>query len=79
MPLLVSRAARTVLLTAIAVLVVGSGPASTASNSTIQVEQKPTLTEQQELAKAPYEVRLRKLHLVRPDLIPFPIFFEVYC
>lgn len=24
------------------------------------------------------EVRLRKLHLVRPDLIPFPISFEVY-
>jgi hypothetical protein len=34
---------------------------------------------QAELAKAPYEVRLRKLHLVRPDLIPYPIFFEVYC
>jgi hypothetical protein len=25
------------------------------------------------------EVRLRKLHLVRPDLIPYPISFEVYC
>ena len=25
------------------------------------------------------EVRLRKLHLVRPDLIPYPIMFEVYC
>ena len=24
------------------------------------------------------EVRLRKLHLVRPDLIPYPISFEVY-
>jgi hypothetical protein len=24
------------------------------------------------------QVRLRKLHLVRPDLIPFPISFEVY-
>ena len=31
------------------------------------------------LAKAPYEVRLRRLHLVRPDLIPYPVFFEVYC
>jgi hypothetical protein len=31
------------------------------------------------LVKAPYEVRLRKLHLVRPDLIPYPINFEVYC
>ena len=25
------------------------------------------------------EVRLRKLHLVRPDLIPFPIEFDIYC
>ena len=25
------------------------------------------------------EVRLRKLHLVRPDLIPYPIMFEVCC
>jgi len=25
------------------------------------------------------EVRLRKLHLVRPDLIQYPISFEVYC
>ena len=23
--------------------------------------------------------RLRKLHLVRPDLIPYPIAYEVYC
>jgi hypothetical protein len=25
------------------------------------------------------EVRLRKLHLVRPDLIPYPIETEIYC
>lgn len=25
------------------------------------------------------EVRLRKLHLVRPDLIPYPIVYEVVC
>jgi hypothetical protein len=25
------------------------------------------------------EVRMRKLHLVRPDLIPYPIAYEVYC
>ena len=25
------------------------------------------------------EVRLRKLHLVRPDLIQYPIYYEVYC
>lgn len=27
----------------------------------------------------PTEVRLRKLHLVRPDLIPYPIEYEVVC
>lgn len=26
-----------------------------------------------------HEVRLRKLHLVRPDLISYPILYEVYC
>ena len=25
------------------------------------------------------EVRLRKLHLVRPDLIPYPIASEIWC
>jgi hypothetical protein len=25
------------------------------------------------------EVRLRKLHLARPDLIPYPLETEVYC
>ena len=30
-------------------------------------------------ASAAVEVRLRKLHLVRPDLIPYPIAYEVCC
>ena len=25
------------------------------------------------------EVRIRKLHLVRPDLIPYPLAYDVYC
>ena len=31
------------------------------------------------IAGLPPEVRLRKLHLVRPDLIPYPIAYEVCC
>ena len=31
------------------------------------------------IVRLPPEVRLRKLHLVRPDLIPYPIAYEVYC
>jgi hypothetical protein len=33
----------------------------------------------QPTARLSPEVRLRKLHLVRPDLIPYPIQLEVYC
>ena len=25
------------------------------------------------------DVRLRKLHLIRPDLIPYPILYEIIC
>jgi hypothetical protein len=38
-----------------------------------------TTASQQQLVRLPPEVRLRKLHLVRPDLIQYPICFEVYC
>jgi hypothetical protein len=32
------------------------------------------------VATLPYpEVRLRKLHLVRPDLIPYPLAYEILC
>lgn len=31
------------------------------------------------VVRLPPEVRLRKLHLVRPDLIPYPLCYEVYC
>jgi hypothetical protein len=31
------------------------------------------------LASLPLEVRLRRLHLVRPDLIPYPLDIEVFC
>ena len=35
--------------------------------------------QQPEVAGIRPEGRLRKLHLVRPDLIPYPIAYEVYC
>ena len=50
-------------------LLAGRGPASAVTTGSTGV-----------LAQRYYpEVRLRKLHLVRPDLIPFPIDFDVYC
>jgi hypothetical protein len=56
------------------VAMIAAAPGTSRSDVSIPASEAQT-----ELAKAPYEVRLRKLHLVRPDLIPFPIFFEVYC
>jgi hypothetical protein len=39
----------------------------------------PALTGQDESTGIYPEVRLRKLHLVRPDLIPYPLAIEVMC
>ena len=62
---------RRLLLAATALLLVGVGgsdlPAAVAHP-----------TERTEVARI-HEVRLRKFHLVRPDLIPYPIAREVYC
>lgn len=40
---------------------------------------KPVQASPQIAAGLPPEVRIRKLHLVRPDLIPYPIAYEVNC
>jgi hypothetical protein len=61
-----SQLARLVLLAAVVALV-GPSPARDAS--------APTPDDPRTAAGS---VRLRKLHLVRPDLIPYPISFEVY-
>jgi hypothetical protein len=50
----------------------GMIPPSTTSART------PSTPEMQVVAHR-YEVRLRKLHLVRPDLILYPICYDVYC
>ena len=43
-----------------------------------QTQVQPVGGESPAARMAP-EVRLRKLHLVRPDLIPYPVCYEVYC
>jgi hypothetical protein len=49
--------------------------------STAPARSTPILKSQPQVTARGYypEVRLRKLHLVRPDLIPYPIYFEIYC
>ncbi len=39
-------------------------------------EPLPQVEVQQEVAETG---RLRKLHLVRPDLIPYPVAYDIYC
>lgn len=42
-------------------------------------DQQPAIPPEQPNAWIRPEVRLRKLHLVRPDLIPYPVAYAVYC
>ena len=51
---------------------VSSAPAAAAAPTVQAAPADP-------LAALPPEVRLRKLHLVRPDLIPYPIAYDIYC
>ncbi|HEY2588323.1 MAG TPA: hypothetical protein VGI81_21465 [Tepidisphaeraceae bacterium] len=54
--------------------------ASPAPSNPAQVQAKPSADRSARLdSLRPPEVRLRKLHLVRPDLIPYPIEYEVVC
>ena len=59
------------------VLLLASSPA--APLAAPRVADQPTDPQARYDALRPPEVRLRKLHLVRPDLIPYPIAYEVYC
>ena len=60
----------TVLLATSAIVLSGDDARSDASDSHHNA---------QVAAGQNYGVRLRKLHLVRPDLIPYPLSLEVYC
>lgn len=50
-----------------------------ASVPTPEIDGITAAPETSPLAGIRPEGRLRKLHLVRPDLIPYPIAYEVYC
>jgi hypothetical protein len=58
-------------------LSVGMIPPATSGARTPSPGTAPNATGEQPEARI--EVRLRKLHLVRPDLIPYPIHYDVYC
>jgi len=49
------------------------------AQTTAKLSGQPNLSQPNRVAGLPPEVRLRRLHLVRPDLIPYPIEIEVFC
>ena len=51
----------------------------TLSSSKPQFQSATTLQPKTSICEMPPEVRLRRIHLVRPDLIPYPIPFQEIC
>jgi len=69
---LVSSFARVLVIVAAAALV------GSAADRAPSPQSRPSIGEDPAARMGP-EVRLRKLHLVRPDLIPYPLSYEIYC
>ena len=65
------------LTRAVAVAMLTSAGMIPPAHSAARTPANPGASEGAEASR--YEVRLRKLHLVRPDLIPYPIHYDVYC
>jgi hypothetical protein len=60
-----------VLLTALPAMSMSSTPDHAAKTMKVADSEMDSIR--------PPEVRLRKMHLVRPDLIPYPVEYEVVC
>lgn len=52
-----------------------TGGAHSDSSATTPISDSP----REAVASLRPEVRLRKLHLVRPDLIQYPLAYDIYC
>lgn len=70
---------RKVRLFLLAGTLLSAAPALPGSVPRVLPAAQPTDSVVRNDALRPPEVRLRKLHLVRPDLIPYPIEYEVVC
>ena len=73
---LVRPIARVTVILTVCLLTQAASPQ--AGHSDRSISPDPTILSSPEMPLA-REVRLRKLHLVRPDLIPYPIAYEVCC
>ena len=66
------RIARMTVISAACLLLAVTAPVASSNDADPAVGESPS-------AAVARQMRLRKLHLVRPDLIPYPIAFEVCC
>jgi hypothetical protein len=62
-----------VVICALTATILASGDKGTSSSARNLHAANP------QVAAALIEVRIRRLHLVRPDLIPYPIAYEIIC
>lgn len=79
-----ARAMRGSIAALLAVIVIGSGGASTSvENRHRSVDAEGSNADSVagaiEVMANPTTIKLRRLHLVRPDLLPYPIQLDVYC
>jgi hypothetical protein len=63
----------------LALLTSGHGAAVPPSPSTPAPAPEAAAAPADEFVSVRREVRLRKLHLVRPDLIQYPLSYDVFC
>ena len=73
------RSIRLVSRSLVAALLLAALVGATAQPQPDMPKSLPQGAQAGEQSMATREVRLRKLHLVRPDLIPYPVCYEIYC
>ena len=71
----------TALLLPLLLLPTGAPTATDSAEPTCceQAVMGSSAAEAGKLAGTNGEVRMRKLHLVRPELLPYPLAYEIYC
>lgn len=80
-----TRAARRAASALLAVIVIGfAGSTTEAENPRVDSPLKSNRSAESvagaaEVLANPTSIKLRRLHLVRPDLLPYPIQLDVYC
>ncbi len=66
-----------IIVVSILSLTLAPVPASDNGRATVPGEQQPAFGA--EASFRPLEVRTRRLHMVRPDLIHYPISYDTFC